>query len=163
MLNGFWRNFVSELFTVLGLSAKKSHGTDLHLNEWDGVFLYGHYIVLQERKVVQNAFPWPANLRQLFHLNFSPFYFTKLIVYTFDLEKWQNVHVVVSIVAVFFFYSYEVSFVKYTINYHMNNTILSGIFLMLDTLNEQVLVDDLQFYFVTCFNSGHNSLRDVVF
>lgn len=76
MLNGFWRNFISELFTVLGLSAKKSHGTDLHLNEWDGVFLYGHYIVLQERKVVQNAFPWPANLRQLFHLNFSPFYFT---------------------------------------------------------------------------------------
>lgn len=63
----------------------------------------------------------------------------------------------------FFFYSYEVSFVKYTINYHMNNTILSGIFLMLDTLNEQVLVDNLQFYSDKCFNSGHNSLRDVVF
>ena len=55
------------------------------------------------------------------------------------------------------------SFVKYTINYHMYNTILSDTFLMLDTLNEQVLVGDLQFYFDTCFNSGHNSLRDVVF
>ena len=75
--------------------------------------------------------------------------FTWQIVYTFDLEKWQNVHVVVSIVAVFFFYSYEVSFVKYTINYHMYNTILSDIFLMLDTQNEQVLVDDFQFYFNT--------------
>lgn len=100
MLNGFWRNFVSELFTVLGLSAKKSHGTDLHLNEWDGVFLYGHYIVLQERKVVQNAFPGERISDNFFTLIFL--LFTWQIVYTFDFEKWQNVHVVVSIVAVFF-------------------------------------------------------------